>query len=499
RGQFREGAGPRVRPTDRPLKPEARAVDEPGKVDRSEEAGGPAVRAQDAATRAPTHTVKDTERREAMAKPQRRLGEGDFDEEPTNFRLGPREAPEGTPTPNGFVPTEDLVTNVKLKPSPYEENVNRVRRLRREGAPKRAIAEAIHAEGMAIGRAEIEKNDALTERRRALMLRRLEDPSSGQSRRYFKDAAAGKYDSASVTERRRLPDPKQEIDTKAAAEEARTFGEDEGELSPEEITSRRGGVDVANLGGTPEKNKGTSRRGVSDLDKRAIARKKAPRARIVRSDEQFDDVSAGAASATSTEAGNHDFAKEAALVNALAKAAGVRDGIVVVSAGTHAPSKGGAYSRGKLRIRLNDALTGAERMEVLMHELGHHLVWSEVAKHVGWDVVQSKHMSLGTAIDALRIGDPKLHDALMSDFLAWRASGRSSKPYHRARRGKALSFEDDAVAFHEWLADNIARALTRQRKPVGIVDSFFGKIATAFRSAWRRLAKSGADKEYAAA
>src|SRR5690606_39786649 len=70
---------------------------------------------------------------------------------------------------------------------------------------------------------------------------------------------------------------------------------------------------------------------------------------------------------------------------------------------------------------------------------------------------------------------------------------------HRAKRGQLPKFEDDAVAFHEWVADNIARALSRQKKPVSIVDKFFGKIATAFRRVWRRLVKSGADKEYAAA
>src|SRR5690606_36217446 len=154
-----------------------------------------------------------------------------------------------------------------------------------------------------------------------------------------------------------------------------------------------------------------------------------------------------------TTADTHDLAAEAAMLNELAREAGAIDGISVVSAGTHAPSKGGAYSRGKLRIRINDALTGAERMEVLMHELGHHLFWNEIAKYVGWDAVRGEHMTLAKGLDILRENNPKLHSALMSDFLAWRAAGRSSKPYHRAQRGQLPKFEDDAVAFHEWVAD----------------------------------------------
>lgn len=461
----------------------------------------------------PDIEIKGRERwTEQVSKPrkERALGEGGFDEG-ADTALGPRPVPEGRREPGtkgaiarrlqlkrpatagadafakalskrapgavgaGFVPTQDVVTDV-VTSSPYETEVNAVRAVRRsEDSTPRAVAQAIHEAGVRIGEAELAKQDAagvISPKRLESELARLRDPQSGAARRYFRRAAAGEFDTADVTEQRARTEAKEAIDQK--------------ELAREEKPMQRRKPETAKLAKELEAAQ------KADDAKRGIKSRR-------EYDVQNDEIIAKGAESANTSSGPHDLKAEAAMLNALAEAAGARTGIVVESAGAHDPKRGGSYSRGKLRIKINDNLHGAERMEVLLHELGHHLIWNEVAKLVGWDLVQSKNMSLATAISALKAGNPKLHDALMKDFNAWRTSGKSSKPFHRAQRGNSIAFEDDAVAFHEWMADNVARALSRQKKPVGIVGKFFGKVATALRSAWRRLVASGADKNYAAA
>src|SRR5690606_14505905 len=184
---------------------------------------------------------------------ERALGEGDFDEGP-DTELGPRPAPEGRREPNtkaaiarrlqmkrpagvgaaafakaldkrakgavpaGFVPTTEVVTDVQAS-SPYEKEVNAVRAVRR-GGDKRAVAQAIHEAGVRIGEAELAKQDAvgaINDKRLQAELDRLRDPDSGLSRRYFKRAAEGAFDSANVTEARVRTEEKEAIDRKEQA------------------------------------------------------------------------------------------------------------------------------------------------------------------------------------------------------------------------------------------------------------------------------------------
>lgn len=174
------------------------------------------------------------------------------------------------------------------------------------------------------------------------------------------------------------------------------------------------------------------------------------------------------------------------LATELLMEAGFDDPVRVEALDTSDLRNGGDYSPKNLRIRLNMRLPGPERMESFLHELGHHIVHATVAKHVGWKTV--RNFDLEGSINALRHHEPELHAALEKDFKDWQAKhgNLSPAPFFRGKRGERR-IDDHTRAFHEWLADNIARAMQMQKKPVSIVGKFFDSIATAFRRVWRAV------------
>ena len=207
--------------------------------------------------------------------------------------------------------------------------------------------------------------------------------------------------------------------------------------------------------------------------------------------KQTDAIDAGAESAAKPD-GPHNLKAEQSMLNAVLKALGIDNYVLKLTKLLNADAKGnkgGGYKRAGRSVFINPNLHGAERVEVLMHELGHHIIWNEIAKHVEGGLDAVANMSLAEGLDALAKGNPELYAALRKDFDAWNAGGRRSQsPTHRYLRmqeeGLQRSFKDDHDAFHEWLADNIARSLLGKRQVVGIVGKFFDAIATQLRKAW---------------
>lgn len=206
--------------------------------------------------------------------------------------------------------------------------------------------------------------------------------------------------------------------------------------------------------------------------------------------EQSDAIDAGAKSAAGD--GRHNLKAERTMLNTILGMLGVTEQIGALRTLEDADergNKGGSYARRSRTVSINPNLHGAERVEVLMHELGHHIIWNEIAKYVdgGFDALQG--MTLAESIDVLAKGNPKLYAALRKDFDQWNTTGRPSQsPTHRYLRkltnGLTRTFKDDHHAFHEWFADNIARSLVGKRPVVGVVGKFFAKIATQLRKAW---------------
>ncbi|NLA68845.1 MAG: hypothetical protein GX856_11510, partial [Gammaproteobacteria bacterium] len=622
------------------------------------------------------------------------------------------------------VPTEDLVTDVRLQPNPNEDNLNRIRRAREEHGAGPEYAQAMHDEGVKIGEAELKRQldeGLISERSYNIQLKRLRAPEAGRAvaRKYALDASKGKFDGASVTERRALAKrAEDEIDTDAKREEDEAFGRDEGrsadEMSKAGLSSARAGVDVANVDvGLPGVNPGTSRRGVSKFHKQQgektkpvarekgrelqagpaprprtkTARKEAARARkraaaetkvmreasglkdrrplppaakpaaakppevggpssartgvlkaasvkwlpqgapastvglreraLARIERQINAAllerdrarsaaareAAGRATpaqmralrdldrlhkailstaqgrALRPEAANvigrleqasaetnrlvadrrgtaaidraadaaearakarakaddghaeqdvdtianstgsaHDLRKEEAMLNAKLKAMGIKDPIRLHSTldakkvlGRALPvSDAGRYLKDG-SIFISPDLHGAERVEVLAHELGHHIVYSQALSAAGIPFSENVNISHRRAIALMRKHNRALYDALAKDYRAWLAANPPSMrvgdsratraPFHRASSflAQALAHPDVTVGgmsaeyqayhynAHEWMADNIARALTTNPKATDIIGQFFKGIADRLKLVYNSL------------
>lgn len=171
------------------------------------------------------------------------------------------------------------------------------------------------------------------------------------------------------------------------------------------------------------------------------------------------------------------------------------------------------------RIELSDNLSGVERQEVLLHELGHGVIYAEVARLLGITVDEVVDRFQGDHAKMLEAADPALFEALMTDFTSWRAGitpgtaamdardGRSPKTRAenmRERLGERantllvgdLTAEqaEYELSFDEWLADNISRALLARKDVTDSmtrVEKFFTTLANKIRSIYDNLVGNG--------
>lgn len=196
----------------------------------------------------------------------------------------------------------------------------------------------------------------------------------------------------------------------------------------------------------------------------------------------------------------HDVAKEQRLANALLQRLGIHDAPVnVEELPAGAKSNIGTQGAGKFNferrvIGLAPHLSGPERIEVLSHELGHHIMATELGRQ-------------------LEKASPELRRALDADYNAWRAEKfkgdetaaqiRSSRsPLFRGEKllandglmyldRLASTYGDQAVEYlfnrEEWFADHIARALTQKSETTTIIGRFFANIAAKLKAAYHAL------------
>lgn len=169
-------------------------------------------------------------------------------------------------------------------------------------------------------------------------------------------------------------------------------------------------------------------------------------------------------------------------------------------------------------VELSDNLTGVERQEVLLHELGHGIVYAEVAKQLGVTVDEVVTMFQGDHAAMIEKANPELFAALMEDFNAWRLgitsgtkvldarAGRSPKQRLENMRERLGARADLTVgelkaeaaeyelSFDEWLADNISRALLARKDVTDSmtrVEKLFASVAKKIREIYDSLTNAG--------
>lgn len=186
-----------------------------------------------------------------------------------------------------------------------------------------------------------------------------------------------------------------------------------------------------------------------------------------------------------------------------------------VSVKTHKSNFSGQmhYVNGKLVLRVGAGLRGAERIEVLTHEIGHHVIHSYIAEAAGITIEDASRMQPNELLAAITKVDPKLGAALKADYDTWRAAhpaAATARDVRISRAGAARAeglksrasgskpADDYDFSFDEWLADNIGRALNKNAEVQGIVGKFFKRVADTLRKLYDTMF-DGKAKQFAPA
>jgi hypothetical protein len=341
---------------------------------------------------------------------------------------------------------------------------------------------------------EVHGND----RRLAQSLDRLRDPESGMAARFYADALKGKFDTGRVTEKKA---DHEKIDRKAAAEEPAP-GEKAASKKPETEALKRelNTADAAAEAAAKAKA----------LDRQSNPPAK-PEGKVLKASELLHADEAGVESMTKAE-GPHDHKAETKMLNGILERMGIASRVRVIPLRPKTgPQNGGEYSARHLTVAINDNLHGAERVEVLLHELGHHIIYDALAKEMGVEHTRMARITSEQALDMLAKSNPELHKAMVADYAAWRTEQLNSNwrtidvrasraPLFRGRglreRGaydsqrigsKSPAGRENLLDAHEWMADHIARALAGKHESQSIIGKFFSTIAEKLRAAYETI------------
>ena len=427
---------------------------------------------------------------------------GEQDNRIDDGRLLERRAPPESPAPDSRAKGEAAkvvqgggIEDVKHH-GPYDKTLSVAREKVATARNKADAAAARHEAGVAIGKAELDKQKAagqISDPRYARELKALNDYSTGKSREYLTKAARGDFDSFKVIESR--------AENAEIKENAKAVANEHAESTLPDAETIRKRTNVAESEQSQEQRNAVRRAGLEAKEKAgnlkpfeqaALERARRRDSATARADK---DIDTGITAAASPK-GPHDHAKETRMANALLDRVGVAGKVKVLPL-TDAVRKQyklgegaqGLYSAGRENtIYLHSALKGAKRVEVLAHELGHHVIYHEL----GADFQKAS---------------PELRSALMKDYAAWRAEHNdpsktvasilaSRKPLFRARdfetRDSGLKAgESGKLAYlledHEYLADQFARALTQHGEAQSIIGKFFAGAAIKLRAAYEAL------------
>ena len=211
---------------------------------------------------------------------------------------------------------------------------------------------------------------------------------------------------------------------------------------------------------------------------------------------------------------NSQVSKEQAMVNELAAKLNL-PAVTTLREGDPASGFRGAmfdYTTGELTV--DPRLKGNARLSVILHELGHHVVSQALAKELGVQPADIGQMGQDELLAAMKKAVPEV----AAEYESWLAArdgvvkmGRTGVrvPITQSAMSKAVySFIAKGGAavnqifgkkkrgvertrnstLHEWLADNIAKALESDPDTQGVIGKFFKRIAGALKKMYEALA-----------
>ena len=220
---------------------------------------------------------------------------------------------------------------------------------------------------------------------------------------------------------------------------------------------------------------------------------------------------------------NKNKEKELSMVNALASALGLP---TITEIGDNPQFRGAEYSAADNSMRVDPRLKGNSRISVILHELGHHAALNVLANRLGVTAAEIMGYSDDQMLQAFRDNFP----AVAQEYVQWlqdrtdvltrgSKSGAPRTPISRSAIAKTVFdflFKGKGASpifgpkkrgvertrnssFHEWLADNIGKALEENQTTQGIVGQFFKRVANAFRKLYATVMADPTLKNFAPA
>lgn len=293
-------------------------------------------------------------------------------------------------------------------------------------------------------------------------------------------------------------------------------------VSPEDRATRVAGAKAKQdaIAADPTKRPAPQVRKVAAAPKPAAPKPAAPKSAAPKS-------AAPKAAAPKAAAPKADLTAEQAMLDKLTEAMGIPSVRITEMKPTgRRDEDDGRYTvdrKGRPVIYIHPRIKGRERFSVIAHELGHHVIITELMRGVEGDVSYRDMLKVASGTDAastarfqaaLRAANPELFAAMKADYDAWlerispdmtyrqvrsmRATRSRAKGQEVAKRGvhsKEVADLSDAkreylLDFHEYIADGIARALEGNSTAQGIVSQFFKRIADNLRRLYNAIVKN---------
>ena len=206
--------------------------------------------------------------------------------------------------------------------------------------------------------------------------------------------------------------------------------------------------------------------------------------------------------------------KELSLVNELAAKLKLPAVTAVQEAAPNSGLRGAMYDFVTGEITVDPRLKGNARLSIILHELGHHVVAQALAKELSVEPQDIGRMGQDELLAAMKKAVP----AVAAEYESWLAArgdvttmGRTGVrvPMVQSAMSKAVySFIAKGGAavnevfgkktrgvertrnstLHEWLADNIAKALESNEDTRGVIAQFFKRIAGALKKMYEAMA-----------
>ena len=207
--------------------------------------------------------------------------------------------------------------------------------------------------------------------------------------------------------------------------------------------------------------------------------------------------------------------KELGMVNAIAEKLKLPGVTSIVDASPDGDIRGASYDWSTGVMSVDPSLKGNARVSVILHELGYHVVSKALGEQLGLTGVEVGSLDqdgllaamdkaapevaaeyrhwlearMGVATRGSKSGAPRVPlnmSAVAQSVYSLITSGKANTIFGKKKRGAERTRNS---SLHEWLADNIGKALESDTEVQGIIGKFFKRVATALKKMYEAMSE----------